>query len=224
MKLLRLISKMATTRPLNSRGFSLIEVICVAGIMSILSLAIANMIVNQNRELKSIDEKMAQQNVQLLITNVLSSPTFCSCFMGTNTFNYTTSTWNTFPSSIGSSYDAACTSLGTPLLSVGSNIGNSNLLPSSMSMQNITETTAGSGNFTANLIVQLDSSLLVRSRKPITVPMYFKVNMAGVATARSLSSCASVSGSGTVDLATLCGQIGGVYNASATPPCQPTYQ
>ena len=159
--------------------------------MSVATLGMATLVSNQMTAIKAIDEKMSLQGVQTQISNVLTSPAFCGCLIGANTFNYTTTAWNGFPTSISYSYDGTCTAVGGALLTVGSNIGNSNLKPTAMGMQNITETTAGSGNFSANLVLQFDSTLLTISRKPLSIPMYFKVNMADPVAARNLVSCGS---------------------------------
>jgi hypothetical protein len=190
--------------------------------MSIISLGMATMIANQNKEVGALDEKMALQGVQTQIMNVLSSPTFCGCFIGTNTFNYTGTVWNAFPTSISSSYDGACAATGGAFLTVGTNMA-AKMRPTAMNMQNITETTAGSGNFSANLVIQFDQTLLTRSRRSLSVPMYFKVNLlSGTPAARPLASCSSAaSASPPIDLATLCGQMNGFYNGTT---CEPTYQ
>jgi prepilin-type N-terminal cleavage/methylation domain-containing protein len=210
------------------KGFSLIEILIVLGILGIISMGLMTMISNQSKEFKAADEKMSLQSTQLLITNVLSSSAFCTCFMGANTFNYTTKTWNGFPTSIGSAYDpaAACAPVvGTfPLLTVGTPIGNSKLKPQSMVLDTITETTPGSGNFSANLSIEFDSLLLVRSRKKLAIPMYFTVKMSDPVGAKSLITCTSAT-SGALDFIALCAQMNGVYNGSTAPPsCQPAYQ
>lgn len=209
----------------NSRGFSIIEALVAMGLMAVLGLGMATLISNQYKEARALEEKMTLQGLQTQITNVLSSPTFCGCFMGATTFNYsaTPKNWNApFPTSISSSYDGACAATGGALLAVGTNIS-AQLLPTAMIMQNITETTAGSGNFSANLDIQFDQTLLTRSRKSLTVPIYFSVNLiAGTPAARQLNSCASSnSGAAPIDLVTLCGQINGHFNGTT---CEPTYQ
>ena len=176
----------------NSRGISIIEVLVSIGIMSIIGLGMATMIANQNKEVGALDEKMGLQVVQMQITNVLSSPAFCGCFIGANTFNYSAApqAWNAFPNSISSSYDGACAATGGALLTVGTNMA-AKMLPTAMNMQNITETTAGSGNFSANLVIGFDQTLLTRSRRSLSIPMYFTVNMADPVAARRLVSCSS---------------------------------
>lgn len=207
----------------NSRGFSIVEVLVALGIMSVVTLGMMTLITNQFTEIKGIDEKMALQGIQTQVSNVLSSPAFCGCFIGTTrTFDYsaTPKVWNTFPTSIASSYDGACAALGVAFLTVGTAL-EARLMPTEMSMQNITETTAGSGNFSANLVLSFDQTLLTRSRKSLSLPMYFTVNMTDPIAARRLGTCSSVAAAAPINLPTLCTQMNGFYNGTT---CEPTYQ
>lgn len=208
----------------NSRGFSIVEVLVTLGIMSVITMGMMTLVTNQTTDIKAIDEKMALQGVQTQVSNVLSSPAFCGCFIsGTTarTFNYSAApkVWNTFPTSIASSYDGACAAVGAAFLTVGTAL-EARLMPTGMSLQNITETTAGSGNFSANLVLTFDQTLLTRSRKNLSVPMYFTLNMADPIAARRLGTCSSAAAA-PIDLPTLCNQINGAYNGTT---CEPTYQ
>lgn len=162
--------------------------------MSIVAVGMMTMTSNMNRDFKAFDEKVEIQGLQLQVRNMLSSPGFCKCFMRGNTFNYSTKSWNDPINSMGAAYDGTtCDPLGTPMVNIGTRIGNSNLLPASMQIENITETVVGSGSFSANLNIKLDQSLLTRSRKDISVPIYFTIKMSGPEpdTARLLNSCGS---------------------------------
>jgi len=206
----------------KSSGFSIVEVLVALAIMSVVTMGMMTLITNQTTEIKGIDEKMALQGVQTQVSNVLSSPAFCGCFIGTTrTFDYsaTPKVWNTFPTAISSSYDGTCAAVGAAFLTVGTPL-DPKLLPTAMSMQNITETTAGSGNFSANLVIQFDQTLLTRSRKSLSIPMYFTVNMADPVAARRLGTCSSAAAA-PVDIPTLCTQMNGFYNGTT---CEPTYQ
>ena len=219
---LRRSAQLSCPNPVNSSGFSIVEVLVALGIMSIVTMGMMTLITNQTKDIQGIDEKMALQGVQTQVSNVLSSSAFCGCFIGTTrTFDYSASpkVWNTFPTSIASSYDGTCAAVGAAFLTVGTNLS-PRLLPTGMSLQNINETTAGSGNFSANLILQFDQALLTNSRKSLSVPMYFSVNMADPVAARRLATCASAA-SAPVNLPTLCTQMNGFYNGTT---CEPTYQ
>ncbi len=93
-------------------------------------------------------------------------------------------------------------------------------------MKNVTETTTGSGTFSADLVISFDQAFLLSSRKPITIPMGFTVNTSdpGAPAAAPLVTCSSVS-SNTLDFPALCKQLNGFYNTANSPPtCDPTYQ
>lgn len=206
----------------NRNGFSLVEVLIALGIMAVVTMGMVTLITNQTIEIKGIDEKMALQGVQTQVANVLSSPAFCGCFLGTSrTFDYeTTRVWSSALSSIASSYDGACAPVGSPFLTVSTPL-DARLTPTGMSLQNIIETTAGSGNFSANLVLQFDQTTLTRARKSLSLPMYFTVNLlGGAAGARPLASCTSAAAA-PLDIPTLCAQMNGFYNGTT---CEPTYQ
>ncbi len=206
----------------NRNGFSIVEILVAVGIMSVIALGMATLITNQTMEIKGIDEKMALQSVQTRVANVLSSPAFCGCFLGTSrTFDYETArVWSSALTSIASSYDGACAAVGAAFLTVATPL-DARLTPVGMSLQNIVETTASSGNFSANLVLQFDQTLLTKSRKSLSLPMYFSVNLlGGAAGARPLASCSSAAAA-PIDLPTLCNQMNGYYNGTT---CEPTYQ
>lgn len=205
----------------NKKGTSVVEVLVAFGLMSILAIATMNLILSQQKEVAGLEDRLALQGIQSHLMSVLSDGTFCKCFMGLNTFNYTTNAWNGFPSSIGMSYDATCTSIGGSFLTVGNKIS-PKIRPTSMTLQNITETIASSGVFSANLVLAFDQSLLTKNRKNISIPLNFRIDLTtGTASARPLHSCSSTSSTPTIDLPTLCNQINGFYNGST---CEPTYQ
>lgn len=205
----------------NKKGMSVVEVLVAFGLMAILAIATMNLILSQQKEVAGLEDKLALQGIQSHLMSVLSDGTFCKCFMGADTFNYTTSSWNGFPASIAMSYDASCTAVGGSFLTIGNKMS-PKIRPTSMTLQNITETVASSGFFSANLVLAFDQTLLTKNRKNISIPVNFKIDLTtGVASARPLHSCSSTSSTPTVDLPTLCNQINGFYNGTT---CEPTYQ
>jgi type II secretory pathway pseudopilin PulG len=209
----------------NRLGFSIVEVLVAVGIMGVLTLSILSLLNTQNRELRAIDEKMNLQSLQVAISASLSNPGFCSCFLGSQNFNYSAKTWDSLPTIMNSSFDTSCNPQGSPLLSVGVYHPGFRITPTAINVNGIVEVTANSGIFTANLSIQLDPTNLVRARKDLSFPFSFSVNMTDPPTARRLITCSA--GSSSLDMSSLCSALGGIYDPGAVPPtprCQITYQ
>lgn len=181
-------------RPSQS-GFSLIEVLVVIGIMSIVAFSMMSMMSGMNKDFRAFDEKMGLQALQLQIQSALSNPDFCKCFFGNNTFNSSTESWNSFPNSttsISTAYSSACAALGPPLVNIGTRIGNSNMIPTELRLEDINPVVVGGtnpGGYSAKLEVVMDPNQLTRSRKNISVPINFYVNMSDPVSYRRILSC-----------------------------------
>jgi prepilin-type N-terminal cleavage/methylation domain-containing protein len=173
----------------SQAGFSLTEILVAVGLLSVITLAMLTMLTTQNKELSSIDEKMALQTLQIQLTNLLQNPSFCGCFIGNNKFNSTTHTWNSFPTEIGSSYDNTCAIVGAPLVKENERIGTSKMVPTDIRLENITETLVNTGRYSSNLVVAMDQNQLTRIRKNISIPFSFQLNMVDAPANRSLSAC-----------------------------------
>jgi len=188
----------AKNRPLSrkgNRGFSLIEATVAAAILMTVSLAIAAVIVNLNREVRSLDEKLVSRETETLVQRVTSNLPFCNCLFTGHQFDRTSNNWLSFPTSIPSSFAAACAPGPDSILSVGAPIGSSHLSPQSLSMVNITELTAGSGVYVGELSVDFDSTRLVRSVRPLRVPLTFSVSTTDPPNNAGFLACGNAAGS-----------------------------
>jgi prepilin-type N-terminal cleavage/methylation domain-containing protein len=175
----------------KNRGFSLVEILVALGAISIAMMALMTLIQSQNREMSALDEKMMLQGMQLRLASTLSNPDACGCFLGTSTFNVPSATWNSMPSWVGATYDASCATVGLPLISVGTSFA-PKLKPTGIEMKDVTETVVGSGRYSANLVVNFDQGLLTRSRKSISLPLFFKLDTTtGTPSARKPSYCSA---------------------------------
>ena len=182
------------------------EALIACGIMGLIALGFATVMVNQAKEMQAIGEKLELQNLEANIKNLFSVTSYCDCFIGNNTFNYSSKTWNGFPTAVSSAYNNACGAIGPALFTVGHKIESTQLRPVSMNFTAITEVIAGSGNFSANLDIQFDQTLMALSRHNLTVPVTFSVNMSDPVATRSLNSCSIVT---PVAIAALPGSICG---------------
>jgi prepilin-type N-terminal cleavage/methylation domain-containing protein len=175
----------------QNRGFSLVEILVALGAISIAMMALMTLIQSQNREMSALDEKMLLQGMQLRLASTLANPDACGCFLGSSTFNVPAATWNSVPSWVAATYDASCATVGLPLISVGTSFA-PKLKPTGIEMKDVTETVVGSGRYSANLVVNFDQGLLTRSRKSISLPLFFKLDMvAGTPSARKPSYCSA---------------------------------
>lgn len=177
----------------NSFGFSLIEAIIVASLLSAISLGMTTMIVNSSQRVKTLEDKLISNDTKAVLQNLFASADLCRCFIENNTFNYGTKKWNSFSSVIHSSYNTSSFPCGKHgvLLKPGAKVAGSDLKVQSLTVQDLVETTPGSGNFTSNLTIPLESGSKTMQLKPIKVPFNFSLNMSDPAHARKVASCSS---------------------------------
>lgn len=215
------LCKKSCKQQLADSGFALLEVIVFASVLSFSFLAISNMVLSQNKEIKSMYEKMLGLEVKQRIQNVLSNSNFCGCLFRGKTFD-TTNLSNAFTpalSSIPMGFSqplpvppSPCTSDPTKIVEVGHLIAGSTLGVSSIGLIDLVD--QGGGIYSGNIEVGFDLATLTRAIRPVLVPVIFKVDLgAGVASSRPFLSCVSdsVSSSGSVVFS----QVGAVAYGTA---------
>ena len=62
----------------NKKGISIVEVLVSSAIAAIVALAMSSMIVNQNKEMKAMTEKMAALDVERILITSLTNGTLCT--------------------------------------------------------------------------------------------------------------------------------------------------
>ncbi len=165
-------------------GFSLTELLVGVGIMGIVALAMATMFTNSFNDMRSLKESLAMRDLETRIRQTLLRPDYASCLLRGRTLNTTTNpaTWTPAIASMPFAYQipapampAACTALGGVIAEANVAIGDSAARIATLSM---TETLAlGVGNYSANLTIAPDVQSLVRSLRPIRVPIQFRVDL-----------------------------------------------
>lgn len=211
-------------RGLVSQGFSLVEVMVSIGIMGIGILTMTTMMTNQSREIKSMEEKMQLRQLESSLTNLFANSSLCSCVFANSKFNSNTRVWTPAMSEIGSSYSSSCALVGAPLIRLNQKFETS-LYPSEISFIEVQEAVQDSGVYTGYVNVKFDSTKMVRALKDAKIPFYFSVNLSDPVGSRSLLSCSAVNTTAPpINHVIFCAQMGGVYNLTASPPCQITYQ
>ncbi|MFN9066498.1 MAG: type II secretion system protein J, partial [Bdellovibrionales bacterium] len=106
----------------NQRGNSLIQVMIATAIMLVVALGTADLISNQNKEVKALTERLQISETKTLLSQILINSSYCSCLFRGRTFNSTTKTWTPAITSLPSSYTnipafpAACTASASNLV------------------------------------------------------------------------------------------------------------
>lgn len=174
---------------LNRRGFSIIEVLVALSLVTIVSLAVANLLTMQQKEMRAIKEKLSTTDLESITKKIIMNDNYCQCLFKGNTFNSITKTWNTFPTSLPSSFDAACVPVGGDLFKVGNKLPSSSVEVSGFKMNNIFEIVIGSGNYVGEMNIKFKADSMVRSVKDVNVSMGFTVNPLDPPAAQNVAAC-----------------------------------
>ncbi len=169
----------------SESGFSMIEVILGFGLLSILTYASMTLISNQNKEMRTLDEKLSIQSTQILLTSIMSQGDYCKCFFGGNTFNTSLKMWNDFSNTIPNAYEGSgCNPMGTLLPTTS-------LKPVSVKIPSDTVHMIAPLQYSGQIQIQLDQNFLMRSRKPISIPVFFSLKSTGLPSAKEIESCSA---------------------------------
>lgn len=129
-----------------------------------------------------MSEKMVAKEAETFLTKIIDNEEYCQCYFRSNILNLLTKAWqsplNSEMPGVYSSIPVACTASGAPYLKVGQNIYKSKVRVSDIRMENINELVTGSGNYSGDLVVEMDTSRMVRPIKNITTKMVFHVDPA----------------------------------------------
>ncbi len=161
----------------------MIELLVTIGLLSVVMMATMTLILNQNKEVKSITEKMLIKDIETNLKNALRNSEYCSCLFRGQT--YTSGAWSSFPTQIPSGWSmpipnapAACSPVTSSIVPpVGSLVENSNMRILSISFTEVFS--LGANSFSGNLNIGFDHDSLVRALRNIRVPMSFSTDAAG---------------------------------------------
>jgi len=180
-------------KPLETRGFSLIEVLVGVVMMGILAFGMASLLQNQYRETRALTEKLAALDVQNLAVSSMVDGTGCLYALTHPTpllFDATAVSSST-PQVLTPSvplYTRVTAGVPGPVLAqIGSapSVVSSSLIVSGISLR----ITGGSGDtFSGQWEIEYDSTKTVRSLKPTTVAMTLKADIS-TPTAAQIISC-----------------------------------
>lgn len=188
---------------LNNNGFSLLQILVAVGLLSLVSLGVADLMVNSNRASKSMSTKMERLIFYTEVSNSLLTEKNCSDAIQNNPFNLTKI----------NSVDGMEFSLNLPGLgqvSAGQDIQSTNLSVESLSMSSAVHqgVSAGGGNvYRVNINAKVKSKTSIlggTSLAPIPLPGIFVTVVGGM-----ITNCSSELG-----VAYLCKQMDGVFDPS----------
>lgn len=186
----------------SQRGFSIVELLVVVGVMGFIALAVSQMLVNQFRETRSLKEVLALRELETQIRQAFVRPDYLSCLLRGRTLDTTVTpvVWNTPVAQFPVAYQMPAPAMPTACTAVGGNIVESGAaLPGETSIQIASVTmgdtiSMGSGNYSATFLIQPDAASLVRGLRAIRVPIDFRVDVAaGSANARPFLSASGSS-------------------------------
>lgn len=183
------------------RGFSLIEVLVLLGILSVVGLGAATMISQLSTEQMIIGQKYEMLDLKQTMLNALSNPATCVCMLNP-TNNATNSTSLTFdstapnpPAIMLDHFYAACDGNNHPtsaIVSAGQALPGSvtGLKVASITLRGISSIGApGAHTFQAEFDVQFDPHSMLLARQPIMVSQIFSTDPASPANAQTIISC-----------------------------------
>lgn len=181
----------------NNRGLSIIEVLIAAGILSIISFAVASLIISQNKEVSALTERLMLRDIEAQLISVMNVPGFCGCLMRGLTLNTTTApmTLSSNPSQIPLGYvqpvpapPTACAAIaGTRVPASGNLLPNSRVRVNQIFYSDIVA--LGSDKYSANLNVSFDPLSGIKPHAPIKASVLFAVNGSDPANAKNFTSC-----------------------------------
>ncbi len=163
----------------RKNGFSLIEILIAAGLAAMLSLGLASMFLQQQKEMKALDEKFYLQSLRQNVMNILQSKAVCLSNLGTISADISSATTTT-PSTINFVFNELHigTSTLTPLVakvnvSLPGRLSNE-MIPASMQMKNIYQTGAVN-EYRGTLVIDFLSSSMTRALKSLEFDLFFTI-------------------------------------------------
>ncbi|MES2964969.1 MAG: hypothetical protein V4760_13850, partial [Bdellovibrionota bacterium] len=157
------------TLKLNSRGFSLIQVLVATGIIGILALMMASVFTQQQKEMTAIGEKLATVELNRELMATLNSAALCTYQLTTPTLTFDSTAINASPPPILSLSEILSRPIATaPVVAkVGQRVSPnvSSVVVSAITVRNFVA--LSSDEFAAEVAVEFDTAKLVRPLKPV---------------------------------------------------------
>lgn len=197
----------------DESGFSILEVLISAGLVTVVATAVSTMIQSQVQETRAINERLTALDFQKSLSIALADGSVCNYVLNNpsvKTFDATKITANS-PQDISlsaseplyASYTKSTGTAGAVIAQVGkapmSEAPNMVVNSIKLSIDGAPNPLPSPGagiNFTGKWLINFDSSKMVRAIKPVTVPALLTVDMTNPASATITGCQGNSNGSG----------------------------
>ncbi|AFY00772.1 hypothetical protein [Bdellovibrio bacteriovorus] len=165
----------------------LIQVMMSLGLTAVLALTMANLLNNQYKEVKALQESLAAMDLQKYLTATLANGSICKFVTQGKTFNYTliqpgkpqVLTFNSLPVRALTGSPAAI-QVGQSASAISNSLTVSNI---SLAIE-----TQSATSFTGRWIVDFDNSKLVRALKPLSISTTIEADI-NIPSSSKIQSC-----------------------------------
>jgi hypothetical protein len=197
---------------LNSRGFSLIQVVVATGILGILAVMMTSLFTQQQREMTAVSEKLTTLDLKRELMSTLSTSALCTYQLTTPPLTFDSTALSS--TSLDLSEILSRPIAGAPfVVKVGQRVSPnvSSVVVTAIRVQNFVAISAD--DYVAEIAVEFDTPKLIRPLKPITSRI--SLTTSGPPNAKQITSCSGIggSGSGSTTITLSCASSGG--------PCPP---
>lgn len=168
----------------NEAGFSMVQVLIAIAISGMLAMGIATMMSNQNKEAKSLGEKVAIIDLSNLLMTTWTDPSVCTGQFSGTTLD-TTLVGSPTPLELNLTTVAGN---GSPIINAGDVV--SPIAPGfKVSTIKVTRFTGSGDDFNAVLQIDFQVTKNTRAHKPAMVRLKFKTDPSTPANAKAILAC-----------------------------------
>lgn len=163
-------NKLLSKSNLKNGGFSIVEVMVAVGITSILGLSLMNLSSDLRKETRSLEQKIDVLGFEKHLLAVMADGSLCKRTVVDTTYTFNSSDLSNVNIPIAE-IKASSNILAPTLIAAnpGTSLGSSGVKVNSIQFTSFVE--IGPNQYSANLVVGLDASQLVRAIRPIEIKL-----------------------------------------------------
>lgn len=183
---------------LSQQGSTLIQVLITAGMMTAMALVMAQVFLQQNRQIKFLEQKSETIDIKNQLLMTLQSQNVCGCNLNPLKLTPTPGTANSFNGTVANSIlnlnatglRETCNSSIAPFLEIGQS-SNTNLKIESIRVIDINHRPVGADNnrFIGKLVIGFSPETTMIKLKDITLPIEILTVQTAPDTANTVESC-----------------------------------